>query len=89
MFVSYSHVEKCDTIPEEQIFCGSKYCHNSIKNDYCSGKLGLVVSRLGLVGSVELGLSLVTSLGVWLIVRVSESISGSSTSLVYRCNSQF
>ena len=64
MFVSYSHVEKCDTIPEEQIFCGGKYCHNSIKNDYCGGKLGLVVGQFGFVWSIVLGSRLVSSLGL-------------------------
>jgi len=34
------------------------------------------VSPLGLVGLVGLGLSLVTSLGLWLTVRVSVSNSG-------------
>ena len=56
---------------EEQIFCGSKYRQNSMENDYCGGKLGFVMSRLGLVGSVGLGLGLVTSLGLGLRVKVS------------------
>jgi len=51
--------------------------HNSIENNYCGGKLGFVVSRLGLVGSVRLGLGLVTSLGLGLRVKVSVSISDS------------
>jgi len=58
-----------------EIFCGGKYRHNSIENDYCGGKLGFVVSQLGLVGSVGLGLGLVTSLRLGLKVRVSVSIS--------------
>jgi len=53
------------------IFCGGKYRHNSVENDYCGGNLiGFVVSALGLVGSVGL-----PSLGLWLRVRVSVSIS--------------
>ena len=54
------------------MFRSGKYRNNSIKNDYCGGKLGFVMSRLGLVG---LHLGLVMSLGLgW---RVSVSISGS------------
>jgi len=54
-----------------------KYRRNSIENDYCSGKIGfIVVSPLGLVGSVGLRLGLVTSSGLWLRVRVSVNISG-------------
>jgi len=34
----------------KSIFCGGKYRHNSIKNDYCGGKPGFVVSRLGQLG---------------------------------------
>jgi len=45
--------------------CGGKYRHNSVENDYCGGKPGFVVSP-----------GLVTSLGLWLRVRVSVSISG-------------
>ena len=58
-----------------KIFCGNKYRHNSMENNYCGGKLGFVVSRLGLVGSVGLGLALVTSLDLGLRFRVSVIIS--------------
>ena len=47
------------------------------------------IVRPGIVGSVELGLGLVTSLGLWLRVMVSVSISTGVTSLVYRRNSHF
>jgi len=49
--------------------------HNSIENDYCSGKQGFVVGQLGLVESV--GLGLVRSLRSGLRVMVSVSVSGS------------
>jgi len=62
---------------------------SSIKNDYCGGKLGFLVSQLGLLGSVGLGLGLVMSLGLGLWVRVSVSINRSGDKPVYRCNSHF
>jgi len=79
------------------IFRGGKYRHISVENDYCGGKLGFVVSPLGLVGSVGLGLGLVTSLGLWLRFRVTTvavrsailATAAAVTSLVYRRNSHF
>jgi len=58
-------------------FDGCKYRQSIIENDYCGGKLGLVVGQLGLVESVGLGLGFVRSLGLVLRVGVSVDISGS------------